>query len=483
MHAELPSLRTIFKLGGPKGQDFTTWYDCKFYPYASATHPPVFAVTGGCHTVICRCVLQKDNSIEVLRWFKDDDPDARLNSLCWSRAPNGDPLVCVSGESPLIKILNVKTGKIETTLAGHGENINDIAVSPIDEYILATASKDRSIRLWSLDPAHSKQRTAAICHGEGHRDEVLAIGFHRNGRYLLSGGVENRVNLWHIPEIQKGGTLPDKIKTIHYPHFSSTEVHFDYIDCIQFYNDLIISRQAREGIIIWKIDNFNSMAKTPPDAPIPSSNAVRSEHRVDIPTSTNLDTRSAWGGRFQRLLSFNTPEIEKEFYLRFSLFHRVGHAPILAAGNKSHSNVFFWDLERLETAGVGEPLSLPANSKTVPTTTKASSSTTTTAPNGPSTTTGVSNPPNSTTTTTNPPRTKKKQKLTTNQIPDEKTLIDRGISDPFFKIKPHKTVTIPKYTLTGRQVAWSVDGEWCVVAGDHGLIAVLHRDLKEDGEG
>ena len=81
-------------------------------------------------------------------------------------------------------------------------------------------------------------------------------------------------------------------------------------------------------------------------------------------------------------------------------------------------------------------------------------------------------------------RAKKKQKTSKKTSEDqviEEVPADRGISDPFYKIRPHKTVMIPKYVLTGRQVAWSVDGSWCIVAGDHGLIAILHRDVKEDG--
>lgn len=35
-----------------------------------------------------------------------------LNSVEWSQAENGDPLVCVSGNRPQIKVLNVKSGEL-----------------------------------------------------------------------------------------------------------------------------------------------------------------------------------------------------------------------------------------------------------------------------------------------------------------------------------------------------------------------------------
>jgi len=57
-------------------------------------------------------------------------------------------------------------------------------------------------------------------------------------------------------------------------------------------------------------------------------------------------TRSAFGGRFQRLLTFELVSAAP-FYMRFSLFSQPGHHPILAMGNEL-SKYSFWDLRRLQ---------------------------------------------------------------------------------------------------------------------------------------
>lgn len=57
-------------------------------------------------------------------------------------------------------------------------------------------------------------------------------------------------------------------------------------------------------------------------------------------------TRSAFGGRFQRLLTFEMP-YTSIFYMRFSLFDRPGFHPMLVMGNQK-SRFSFWDLQRLE---------------------------------------------------------------------------------------------------------------------------------------
>jgi len=49
-------------------------------------------------------------------------------------------------------------------------------VSPVHPYIIGTAAKDHTIRLWTLDPRSRTQPTIAICGGEGgHREGVLTM--------------------------------------------------------------------------------------------------------------------------------------------------------------------------------------------------------------------------------------------------------------------------------------------------------------------
>jgi polycomb protein EED len=55
------------------------------------------------------------------------------------------------------------------------KEINDLAISPINPYILASASEDSTVRIWSLDPAHSRQPCAAILEGDGHKETVLTL--------------------------------------------------------------------------------------------------------------------------------------------------------------------------------------------------------------------------------------------------------------------------------------------------------------------
>jgi polycomb protein EED len=336
------------------------------------------------------------------------------------------------------------------------KNVNDLAVSPVDPTILASCSDDHSVRIWSLDPVHRQQPLAAICYGQGHKAQILTIAWHPKGRFLLSAGVDTKIAMWVVPDNLKDHMGTDRPAMIHYPHFSTTEVHTDFVDCVHFYNDLIFSHAAREDkIILWKIDGFSSDSTKIPDAPITTSLAISSRTPVTIPANSTSGTRSAWGDRFQRLLQFDLPNTD-QFYIRFSLFHELGRHPVLSAGNEK-SKAFFWDLHRLEEAGIGAEgagskvhLGLPRHVREGSVSSNASSAV--------STGSGT---------------TKNKRKKV-KELPK-----DRGIADPFLSIKAHKIIEIPKYTaFPFRHFNWSRDGQWCVGVGDSGLINVFHRWAK-----
>jgi polycomb protein EED len=221
---------------------------------------------------------------------------------------------------------------------------------------------------------------------------------------------------------------------------------------VRWYNDLILSHACREDkIILWKVDNFKSDSTEVPDAPVPISKGVASKTSVIIPANSTSSTRSAWGGKLQRLHQFDLPD-SLFIYMRFSIFHEIGRHPILVAGNQK-SKAFFWDLQRVEESGTGEEahhnglLSLPRHIREGSSSSIASS----TISAGSGTT-----------------KTKRKK---TKELPR-----DRGIADPFRSIRAHKIIEVPKYAaFPFRQFSWSRDGQWCVGVGDGGFVNVFNR--------
>ena len=49
------------------------------------------------------------------------------------------------------------------------------------------------------------------------------------------------------------------------------------------------------------------------------------------------------------------------------------------------------------------------------------------------------------------------------------------MTDPWKSLAPHKEEAVRGLEFTGRQVAFSTGGEWCVVVGSAGVLAVFER--------
>ena len=144
---------------------------------------------------------------------------------------------------------------------------------------------------------------------------------------------------WSIPVVPDDNAGKDKPTVVVYPHFASIGMHSDYVDCVRFWGDLILSKASsgnnikvtKGEIMLWKIDGFYSGDNNPPEPPMPGYGRA---------------TRSAFGGGFQRLCTFDMTNVEP-FYMRFGLFKGLGHRPMLVMGNVK-ARFSFWDLQRFE---------------------------------------------------------------------------------------------------------------------------------------
>ena len=117
---------------------------------------------------------------------------------------DGPQLLCVAGRRGVIKVLDTVRRTLLLTLSGHGDEIYDLKFSPVQEersWLLLSASKDESVRLWNVKTA----TCVAIFAGHAaHRDSVLHLSWHPLATQFASCGMDTSVKIWSLtdPQIQ-----------------------------------------------------------------------------------------------------------------------------------------------------------------------------------------------------------------------------------------------------------------------------------------
>ncbi|KIX97535.1 uncharacterized protein Z520_06987 [Fonsecaea multimorphosa CBS 102226] len=383
---ELPKIKYIYT---QPGRDRFNFYDVKFWPYSkSEFDEPIFAVVGQTEVIIGRLSAAKTRpTVTILHhltdiFIKQNHDVLGLNSCAWAYMDPHKPLLIVAGASGLLRVVNAVKGRVCSPRIQHiNASINDVAVHPLYPWIFATASQDGQIRIWDLRRCLLPHPTMIIiCGGgiDGPRAGVLSVSWHHTGRYLVSAGFDHQVHVWTIPDLHDRSPFwrtidPKRVKRrmfeamiIYYPHFITKALHTNYIDCVKFFGDLILSKAATEDkIVLWKITGFDSK-RPPPHRMTAPSFRMRLDTRNGFMRTvvTDKDGTKTWTVAsefqnkppYQRLLEFATPYSEP-FYLRFGLLlpspaYPDLH-PVLAYGNAA-SELRFWDLERLIEGHAGK---------------------------------------------------------------------------------------------------------------------------------
>jgi WD40 repeat protein len=99
-------------------------------------------------------------------------------------------LASASGDKT-IRLWGGYTGKIKRTLNGHLDTVWSVAISP-DGQTLVSGSADKTIRLWSLCSSEQPRILS------GHSNWVTSLAISPDGNTLASGSTDGTIKLWNL---------------------------------------------------------------------------------------------------------------------------------------------------------------------------------------------------------------------------------------------------------------------------------------------
>ena len=156
------------------------------------------AITGSFDTSAIRWSLARNSAEQVLRFH-----DSAVNAVAIIDAERQ----ATGGEDGKIAIWRNGNPLPERTYEGHTAPIVSLAVSPDGKW-LASASWDRTVRLWSL--AGDEKRLL-----EGHNQNVNGVTFTRDGKFLVSASYDLTLRIWPLaggdPQVV---TLPTPLNAV-----------------------------------------------------------------------------------------------------------------------------------------------------------------------------------------------------------------------------------------------------------------------------
>jgi WD40 repeat protein/tRNA A-37 threonylcarbamoyl transferase component Bud32 len=105
-------------------------------------------------------------------------------------SPDGRWLAVQAPDERTVLLLDAQTHETAARFGGHEDFIHSASFSP-DSRLLASCSRDRTVRLWQVGSGECREL-------RGHTNEVFAAAFHPDGRRLATGGRDRAVWLWDL---------------------------------------------------------------------------------------------------------------------------------------------------------------------------------------------------------------------------------------------------------------------------------------------
>lgn len=123
-------------------------------------------------------------------WHKQLEGHSPVNAIAFS---HDGKLLATASVDKTVKLWK-KDGTLFNTLVGHSDAVWGVSFRP-DDRIIASASNDNTVKLWYID---DQKNGTLLDTFAGHRAAVRALGFSHDGKKIASASDDWTVKLWQL---------------------------------------------------------------------------------------------------------------------------------------------------------------------------------------------------------------------------------------------------------------------------------------------
>ncbi|KRH94668.1 Transcriptional repressor EED/ESC/FIE, required for transcriptional silencing, WD repeat superfamily [Pseudoloma neurophilia] len=199
--------------------------------------------------------------------------------------------MALAGEMAFIKLIDLFAPQNFHIMKGHGSKIIRLLNHPIYDHLLFSCSADTTIRMWDVIKKETVCVFGGLC---GHEDIVLSIDISKDGKWLVSGGSDNCIKVWALSPIFEAAARQTQDSTntvkssqslqvnsqilasgileikkhqpirVHFPVFSTQVLNKSYINHLELYGNVIISKNLSHRVSIFVFEGmFPAFADKP----------------------------------------------------------------------------------------------------------------------------------------------------------------------------------------------------------------------------
>ena len=203
--------------------------------------------------------------------------DGRVSALAF--AANGSLAVASGAPSVagVVRIYDADATSPRDTFTAHKDSVLALSWSP-DGQTLATASYDRTVKLWDVSAAPAKLSHTLT----DHSDSVYAVAFSPGGKLLATGGADRSVKVWDAAAGKRLYTLSDPT---------------DWVYSVAWRGDLLYAGGVDRSLRVWKTtrDGGKLIASTVAHA-APILGVYRRDAGTTVVTLAEDGTAKTWDG-------------------------------------------------------------------------------------------------------------------------------------------------------------------------------------------